>query len=253
MTTMTDAWTVEILVQGYPGKSREQGGLGWSSIALARGPCGRVALLDTGRLGVRKVLLERLKAAGVTPADVTDVLITHVHYDHCENWAMFPRATVHAPGAELDWALAQPEGSPMLPEFTLRALAASPRLHRLAEGPTGLPGIACFEAPGHSPHHLVFVLEGAPRTIFSADVAKNRAEFATGRADISIDPAVHARSIARLLAEWRAEAGTVLLVGHDLPMVLDGDGRPRALGAQRNGIDAWLGASLEEVTRFDLG
>lgn len=250
---MTDAWTVEVLVQGYPGKSKEQGGLGWSTIALARGPGQRIALLDTGRLGVRKVLLERLKAAGVAPADVTDVLITHMHYDHCENWAMFPRATIHAPGAELDWACAQPEGSPMLPEFTLRALAASPRLHRLSEGPTGLPGIACFEAPGHSPHHLVFVLDGAPPTIFSADVAKNRAELATGRADISMDPEVHARSIARLLGAWRARPGTVLLVGHDLPMVLDAEGRPQALGAQRNGIEAWLGASLEAVTRFDLG
>ena len=249
---MDAAWTVEVLVQGYPGKSKDQGGLGWSTIALARGPGGRLALLDTGRLGVRKVLLERLKAAGVTPAQITDVLITHVHYDHCENWAMFPAATVHAPGAELDWACAQPDGSPMLPEFTLKALAASPRLHRLAEGPTGLPGIACFEAPGHSPHHLVFVLDGAPPTIFSADVAKNRAELATARADISIDPVVHARSIARLLAEWQARPGTVLLVGHDLPMVLDTAGRPAAQGARTMAVDAWLGDSLEDATRFPL-
>jgi glyoxylase-like metal-dependent hydrolase (beta-lactamase superfamily II) len=245
-------WTVEVLVQGYPGKSKEQGGLGWSTVALARGPGGRLVLLDTGRLGVRKVLLERLRTAGVAPDDVTDVLITHVHYDHCENWPMFHKATIHAPGAELDWACAQPDGSPMLPEFALKALAASPRLHRLAEGPTGLPGITCFEAPGHSPHHLVFVLDGAPPTIFSADVAKNRAELATGRADISVDAEVHARSIARLTAEWRARPGAVLLVGHDLPMVLDAEGRPSPRGTRRTAIDAWLGESLEQVTSFAL-
>jgi glyoxylase-like metal-dependent hydrolase (beta-lactamase superfamily II) len=165
---------------------------------------------------------------------------------------MFPAATIHAPGAELDFACALPDGTPMWPEFTLKALAASPRLHRLSEGPTGLPGIACFEAPGHSPHHLVFVLEGAPPVIFSSDVAKNRAELATGRADISIDPKVHAASIARLLAEWRARPGAMLLVGHDLPMRLDAVGRPQAMGAQRNRIDAWLGDTLEEVTRFPL-
>lgn len=250
---MAEGWTVEVLVQGYPGKSKEQGGLGWSTVALARGPGGRIALLDTGRLGARKVLLERLNAAGIAPDAVTDVLITHVHYDHCENWPMFRNATIHAPGAELDWACAQPEGSPMLPEFCLRALAASPRLHRLAEGPTGLPGIACFEAPGHSPHHLVFVLDGAPPTIFSADVAKNRAELATGRADISLDPEVHARSIARLAAAWRARPGTVLLVGHDLPMVLDAGAQPVAQGVRRTAVDAWLGDSLEQVTRFPLG
>lgn len=248
---MESGWRVDVLVQGYPGKSKEQGGLGWSTIALARGH-GRVALLDTGRVGVRKTLFDRLARQGVTPAEVTDVLITHLHYDHAENWQCFPNALIHAPGAELDHALAQPIGAPLWPDFALRELAGSPRLRRIAEGPAGLPGIACFEAPGHSPHHLVFVLEGAPPTIFAADVAKNRAELATARADMSMDAAVHARSIARLLAEWRARPGAVLLVGHDLPMVLDAEGRPQPQGEQRNAIDAWLGATLDEVTHFAL-
>ena len=250
---MENSWRVDVLVQGYPGKSKEQGGLGWSTVALARGPGGRIALLDTGRVGLRKVLLDRLKAAGVAPGDVTDVLITHVHYDHSENWSMFPRATIHAPAAELDWALAQPDGTPTLSEFSLKALAECPRLHRLSEGPTGLPGITSFEAPGHSPHHLVFVLEGDPPTIFSADVAKNRAELATAKADMSMDPVVHARSIARLLEEWSARPGALMLVGHDLPMVLDSAGRPIAHGSQRNSVDGWLGATLEDVTHFPLG
>jgi N-acyl homoserine lactone hydrolase len=249
---MMDAgWRVDVLVQGYPGKSREQGGLGWSTIALARGH-GRVAVLDTGRTGVRKVLAERLAQHGVTPEAVTDVLITHLHYDHAENWPCFPNALVHAPGAELDYALAQPEGAPLWSEFSLRALAASPRLRRIGEGPLALPGVHCFEAPGHSPHHLVFVLEGAPPTIFSADVAKNRAELATGQADMSMDAAVHAGSIARLLAEWRARPGAVLMPGHDLPMVIR-DGAVVALGEQRNAIEAWLGGTLAEVTRIRLG
>lgn len=245
-------WQIEVLIQGYPGKSREQGGLGWSTVALARGPGGRIALLDTGRLGARKVLRERLAAAGVAPDAVTDVLVTHVHYDHIENWPMFPHATIHVSGDELDWATAQPDGTPMLPEFSLKALAASPRLHRLNAGPTGLPGISCFEAPGHSPHHLVFVLTGSPPTIFSADVAKNRAELATGRADISLDPLVHAASIARLRQVWRDSPGAVLLVGHDLPMVLDAEGNPVPQGARRTSLEAWLGDSLEDATRFAL-
>ncbi len=246
------SWRVEILVQGYPGKSKEQGGLGWSTIALAHGPEGRIALLDTGRLGARKLLLERLKAAGVRPEELTDVLITHLHYDHCENWACFPRATIRVPGAELDWACGEPLGTPMIPEFTVRALAECPRLHRLTEGPTGVPGITCFDAPGHSPHHMVFVLEGEPPTIFSSDVAKNRSELATGRADISMDPAAHTASIARLRAEWAARPHTVLLPGHDLPLTLDPKGRPVARGERRMTIDAWFGETLEDSKRFDL-
>lgn len=245
-------WQVTTLVQGYPGKSKQQGGLGWSTVALARGPEGRIAVLDTSRMGARDLVLRRLREAGVTPEQVTDLLVTHLHYDHVENWPAFQNATLHVPGAELDYALAQPIGVPLWPEHSLRALAQSPRLHRLEEGPTGLPGITCFEAPGHSPHHLVFVLEGTPRTIFSADVAKNRAELATGRADMTMDPAVHAASIARLNAAWRKKPGTVLLPGHDLPLVLDEAGQPKALGAREVAIHAWFGASLEEVTLFDL-
>jgi len=68
-----------------------------------------------------------------------------------------------------------------------------------------------------------------------------------------MDPAVHARSIARLLAEWCARPGALLLVGHDLPMLLDEAGRPVAHGKQRNAVAGWLGATLDDVTHFPLG
>ena len=246
------SWTVETLIQGYPGKSKQQGGLGWSTVALARGPEGRLAMLDTGRMGVRRLLLDKLKAAGVAPAAVTDVLITHLHYDHCENWPMFPNALVHVPDAELDWALGLPEGAPLVPEFTVRALAASPRLRRFVEGPTGVPGIACFEAPGHSPHHVVFVLEGTPRVVFASDVAKNRAELATGRADLTMDAVRHEAAIARLNAVWREHPGTVLLPGHDVPLRIGADGQPEALAPREMTLQAWFGATLDDATLFDV-
>ncbi|MBL0966345.1 MAG: adenosylhomocysteinase, partial [Blastomonas sp.] len=50
--------------------SKEQGGLGWSTIALARGH-GRIVVLDTGRTGVRKVLYDRLAKLGVKLTELT--------------------------------------------------------------------------------------------------------------------------------------------------------------------------------------
>ena len=246
------SWTVESLQQGYPGKSKYHGGLGWSTIGLARGPEGRIAVLDTGGFGARRRLLTQLQAAGVAPEEVTDLLLTHLHYDHCLNWPMFPRATIHAGAAELEMALALPDGDPLYPEFTIRELARHPRLRRLTDGETGLPGITCFTAPGHTMHHLVFVLEGEPRTIFSADVAKNRSELVTGRADMTLDAAAHAASIARLNATWREVPETVLLPGHDLPLKLDAAGNMVPLAERACAIDAWFGNTLEDVTRFDL-
>jgi len=40
-----DGYDVDIVIQGYPGKSVCHGGLGWSSVVLLRGH-GRVALID---------------------------------------------------------------------------------------------------------------------------------------------------------------------------------------------------------------
>ena len=71
---------------------------------------------------------EFLSALGLTCADVTDLLITHLHHDHMINWPMFPDATIHAPRAEMDWALALPDGHESVAETSVRALAACPRL-----------------------------------------------------------------------------------------------------------------------------
>ena len=52
----TGSYTVDILVQGYPGKTVCHGLLGWSTIVLVRGH-GRVALVDVGSFGIRGALM----------------------------------------------------------------------------------------------------------------------------------------------------------------------------------------------------
>jgi len=49
-------YELDILVQGYPGKSVCHGGLGWSTIVLLLG-AGRVALVDVGTFSHRTNLL----------------------------------------------------------------------------------------------------------------------------------------------------------------------------------------------------
>src|SRR5256885_17044657 len=88
-----EGWELDVLIQGFPGKMVCHGGLGWSTIALLRGH-GRVALVDVGAFSMRRSLIERLAARGVKPADVTDVLLTHSHYDHSVNWTLFRSARI---------------------------------------------------------------------------------------------------------------------------------------------------------------
>src|SRR5262245_59099039 len=58
-------------------------------------------------------LPESLAAAGVAPEDVTDVVLSHLHFDHI-GWvtdgaaAFFPNATVRCAAADLDHFLADP-------------------------------------------------------------------------------------------------------------------------------------------------
>jgi N-acyl homoserine lactone hydrolase len=243
-----------ILVQGYPGKTVCHGSLGWSTVALLRGH-GRVALVDVGSFNVRKLLIDQLAALALRPDDVTDVLLSHAHWDHMVNWTMFGNARIAIGDQELDWSLEAPWGVTPVPELYVERLATWPRLERLQGGDEVLPGIRAMAAPGHTPGHLVYVLEGpAHDVIFTGDAAKNRAELLV-RAGYGTGDAVRAReSIDAIWSLWRARPDSVVVPGHDMPMVLDAT-QPsgvRYVAAREATIDAWLDESLEQTTTFKL-
>ncbi|GAA4341976.1 hypothetical protein GCM10023144_43340 [Pigmentiphaga soli] len=244
-------YRVDLLLQGYPGKATCHGGLGWSSVILLRGH-GRVAVIDTGAFGMRKPLIAALEALGVTPGDVTDVLLSHAHHDHMINFTLFGQARMVIGAVELEWARKAPWGSTPVPEVYVKELAAWPSLHLAQEGEEVLPAVSVHLAPGHTPGHLVFVLAGEKRDLIVVqDAAKNRAELVSRHTDMTYDARLSAASIDKIIALWGRRPGSVLIPGHDLPMVLE-DGWPRLLGKRRAGIAAMFGDSLEETTVFDL-
>ena len=245
------SYNLDILVQGYPGKSVCHGSLGWSTNVLLRGE-GRIAIVDVGSFGQRKLIQAQLKAHGLAPADVTDVILTHSHHDHSVNWVMFPKARIHIGAGELAWAVKEPWGTTPVPELYVRELAGSPQLKLIAPGTEVLPGMVAHLAPGHTPGHLIFVIEGSERDIIlTGDAAKNRAELLTRAADMTYDPAVTRASIEMMWALWKKKPGTVLLPGHDLPMVLE-NGKPKYIGERKAAITAWYGETLDQTTVISL-
>ncbi len=246
-----DDFVIDILVEGFPGKTVCHGGLGWSTIALLRGR-GRVVLVDAGSFNMRRLVVDELDRRGLAAADVTDVILTHAHYDHSINWIMFPRATIAIGSAELDWAMAQPLGHTLVPELYIRELAASSQLRRVSDGEDIFPGMRAHAAPGHTPGHLIFHLATPQRdVIFSGDAAKNRAELISGIADMSMDAEASRRSIAHICDLWGRRPGTIMVPGHDIPMALEA-GRPVYLDERHAGITAWFDESLETTTLFEL-
>jgi hypothetical protein len=139
-------YDIDWLVVGFPGKTVCHGGLGWSTIALLRGH-GRVALIDTGPMGMRRLLKDRLQSHGLTPADVTDVLLTHSHHDHSINWTMFTQARIAIGAEELSWSLGVPWGETPVPELYMRELNQWPHVHRMGVGDEVLPHCKCSPPP----------------------------------------------------------------------------------------------------------
>ena len=245
-------YSLDILVQGYPGKSVCHGGLGWSTVALLRGG-GHVALIDVGTFSHRALLIAGLARHGLTPEQVTDVILTHAHHDHAINWVLFDHARIWIGDAELDWAVAEPWGRTPVPELYVRELRAAASLNRVHDGQEVLPGLVAHDAPGHTPGHMMFVLSGEDRdVIFTGDAAKNRAELLTRSADMTYDKAVTAATIERMWELWRRRPGTLLVPGHDLPMILDPNGHPIFVGIREAAITAWFDDDLETTTRFEL-
>ena len=134
------SYSIEILVTGFPGKSVCHGSLGWSTIVLIRHK-DRLALIDVGAFGHRKLLLSALEERNLSPSDITDVLLTHSHYDHALNWVLFPKARTVIADIEMNWALEQPWGETPVPELYVRELNLLPSLVRAKDGEEVFPGI----------------------------------------------------------------------------------------------------------------
>lgn len=245
------AFEIDIIVHGFPGKSVCHGPLGFSTIALVRHK-DRVALVDVGGFGQRLLLQDRLSELGLTPDDVTDVLLTHSHYDHSINWLLFGQANIVIGKEELKWSVKQPWGETFVPELYVRELQQSPRLRTVEEGEGVFPGMTAHMAPGHTPGSVVFVLDAGERDfVFTGDACKNRAELVSRAADMTYDPALTNASIEAIWSFWSRRPGSVLVPGHDLPMVQDA-GKVCYLGRREAAIRAWYGEDLNQTTVISL-
>jgi glyoxylase-like metal-dependent hydrolase (beta-lactamase superfamily II) len=76
------------------------------------GPSGAI-IVDTGfdaAMGKRrqrelvKPVAEGLRAIGVDPEAVGTIIVSHLHYDHCGNYDLFPRARYHLQDGEMAYA-----------------------------------------------------------------------------------------------------------------------------------------------------
>lgn len=143
----------------------------------------RVVLIDSGVGGEHYVTkgntVEILRKNGVTPKDVTDILMTHLDIDHVGGLvvgkdAVFPNAQLHVSRPEHDAWVNDKGLVNRLPEqkklTTLILAAYENRLRLFNFGDTVLPGIVAVDATGHTPGHTAFeVTSGGAGMLVAGD------------------------------------------------------------------------------------
>lgn len=96
---------------------------------------------------------EGLKAIGVDPETVADVIMTHMHYDHAGNHTLFPRARFHIQDREMAYCTGRCMcHAPIRHSFEAEDVAAMVR--RLFEGRVQFHDGSSEIAPGISVHHV---------------------------------------------------------------------------------------------------
>jgi len=122
-------------------------------------------------------LLANLRAAGIDPAQITHVVLTHAHCDHC--WALvdaggrrnFPNAQVVVSEADLRfWTDDANKRGPAFMEVFIEGakknLAAyRDRMVMARDEQPVVPGVTALATPGHTVGHMVYAITSGGRTL----------------------------------------------------------------------------------------
>ena len=169
---------------------------------------------------------EGLEAIGIGHADVRDVIVTHMHYDHCGNGALFPNATFHMQDTEMEYVT----GRSMCHRQINHAFAADDvarMVHRVFAGRVSFhdgtdeiaPGITVHKIGGHTKGlQCVRVATQRGHVVLASDATHFYAHIETGRAFrvlYNLGDMLEGYSTLRRLASSDAH----VIPGHD-PLVL---------------------------------
>lgn len=133
----------------------------------------RLVLIDAGggaSMGANAGrLVASLEAAGVTPDQITDVLISHGHGDHVAGLVdgsgtlTFPNATIRLTANE--WTAIQGDA-----QLSALVSAITPKVETFAPGAQITPGIKAYAIDGHTPGHTGYEIgSGDERLLYIGD------------------------------------------------------------------------------------
>ena len=182
--------------------------VGASTVALVRSG-DELIVFDTGPYAYRPILQGRLRRAGVDPASVSKVVLSHLHWDNAANADLFPNAEILVHERELKAAGRTSGRDPSIPEYTVRAMRKL-RLQPVTAEIEIAPGLHIVELPGHTPGSIGLL---AGRRLLAGDAVGNAKEAVAGRIGSHV-AGVHRAcdSLKKAL-----EIADIIYPGHDRP------------------------------------
>jgi glyoxylase-like metal-dependent hydrolase (beta-lactamase superfamily II) len=207
-------------------------------VLLIRGE-GRVAIVDSGignkepqrfrdiyAVDASRGVVEALADKGVAPEQVTDVILTHLHFDHAGGGTRrggdtvvpaFPRAAYHVQRANLAQARS-PNDRDRASFFreNWEPLEAAGLLREHGPDAEILPGVFARVTNGHTPGHQMIEVEGGDAVVaFAGELSPFTSHlpfpYVMG---YDLLPVVSMEEKRRWLPVW-AERGAVVVFDHD--------------------------------------
>jgi glyoxylase-like metal-dependent hydrolase (beta-lactamase superfamily II) len=193
---------------------------------LLRGDDG-LAVVDTGppldeahQRGIDRVgdITDALRPAGIDPADVSLVYLTHLHWDHAANAAQFPNAIFFAQKSEIEFFRSPMRAHPTFDRYYshqqyLSDLIDAGRIKALDGDVPVDKGLDVIRVGGHTPGSQMLIVDtAAGKVVLSGDAIPTNRNFTD---DIPSGIVVDLREAVAALARVRELAPAALYTGHD--------------------------------------
>lgn len=183
-------------------------------------------LIDTGTGGAMAPttgkLLEHLRAAGYEPAQIDEILITHLHPDHFgglsrDGKMVFPNAVLRMAAAELGFWVDNAKTASADAAAAIAPYRAAGHLKPFAAGATLEPGITALDTAGHTAGHSSYLIEsdGKKLLVWGDLLHVAAVQFADPQVTIQYDstPAEAEAQRAKVLAKF-AKNGEWIAAAH---------------------------------------
>lgn len=169
-----------------------------------------------------------LRAAGVNPDDVGQVVVTHAHYDHIGGLPAFRAAEVIMTRSEYEFWTGPLGDRTLFAHHTeateishLRSLRAAGRLTLTGRSHQVAPGVALTEVGGHTPGQAVVTVDGGPgRIVLASDAVHYYEELERDRPFTTVVNLADMYAAFDQIREMEQDAGTRVIAGHD-PVVAE--------------------------------